>query len=43
MTMTRGRIGSIRGYTIYQIGLHSLIAMLVFAQLIFGESMPDAI
>ena len=34
MTMTRDRIGDIPGYTIYQIGLHWLIAALVFAQLI---------
>ena len=31
MTMTRDQIGSVRGYTIYQIGLHWLIAALVFA------------
>lgn len=43
MTMTRDQIGSVRGYTIYQIGLHWLIAALVFAQLIFGESMTEAI
>jgi len=43
MTMTRDRIGSVRGYTAYQIGLHWLIAVLVFAQLIFGESMTEAI
>ena len=43
MTMTRDRIGDIPGYTIYQIGLHWLIAALVFAQLIFGESMTEAI
>ena len=43
MTMTRDQIGSVRGYTIYQIGLHWLIAVLVFAQLIFGESMTDVI
>lgn len=43
MTMTRDQIGIVRGYTIYQIGLHWLIAALVFAQLIFGESMTAAI
>ncbi len=31
MTMTREQFGSVRGYTIYQIGLHWLIAALVFA------------
>ena len=43
MTMTLNRIGGVRGYSIYQIGLHWLIALLVFAQLIFGESMTEAI
>jgi cytochrome b561 len=43
MTMTSDRTGSVRGYTISQIGLHWLIAALVFAQLIFGESMTEAI
>ncbi len=41
--MTSDRTGSVRGYTISQIGLHWLIAALVFAQLIFGESMTEAI
>ena len=41
MTITRDQIGSVRGYTIYQIGLHWLIAALVFAQLVFGESMTE--
>ena len=31
------------GYSLSQIGLHWLIAALVFAQLIFGESMTEAI
>jgi cytochrome b561 len=39
MTMTRDQIASVRGYTIYQIGLHWLIAVLVFAQIIFGRSL----
>jgi cytochrome b561 len=43
MTMTRDQIDGVRGYTIYQIGLHWLIAALVFMQLIFGESMTEAI
>ena len=43
MPMTIDRIGGVRGYTIYQIGLHWLIAALVFAQLIFGDSMTEAI
>lgn len=43
MTMTRQQISGIRGYSIYQIGLHWLIATLVFVQLIFGESMTEAI
>jgi cytochrome b561 len=34
---------AVQGYTVYQIGLHWLIATLVFAQLIFGESMTEAI
>jgi cytochrome b561 len=34
---------AIPGYTISQIGLHWLIAALVIAQLIFGESMTEAI
>jgi cytochrome b561 len=43
MTTTRDQIGYVQGYTAYQIGLHWLIAALVFAQLIFGESMTEAI
>jgi cytochrome b561 len=43
MTITTDRTGSVRGYSIYQIGLHWIIAALVFAQLIFGESMTEAI
>lgn len=43
MTMRREEIGAVRGYTLYQIGLHWVIAALVFAQLIFGESMTEAI
>lgn len=43
MTTIRDQISIVRGYTIYQISLHWLIALLVFAQLIFGESMTEAI
>ena len=43
MTMTRNQISGVQGYTLSQIGLHWLIAALVFAQLIFGESMTEAI
>lgn len=43
MITTRVQIGTARGYTIYQISLHWLIAALVFTQLIFGESMTEAI
>ncbi len=43
MNMTSEHAGGVRGYTINQIGLHWLIAVLVFAQLIFGESMTEAI
>ena len=43
MTMTGQQIGGVRGYTAYQIGLHWLIAALVFVQLIFGESMTEVI
>lgn len=39
MTMTRERTVGARGYTSYQIGLHWVIAVLVFVQLVFGESM----
>ena len=41
--MTQHQTGGVHGYMIYQIGLHWLIAVLVFAQLIFGESMTEAI
>jgi len=43
MTMTEDRIGIVRGYTANQIGLHWLIALLVFVQLVFGESMTEVI
>lgn len=43
MSFSRQPIGGVRGYTISQIGLHWIIAALVFAQLIFGESMTEAI
>ena len=43
MTITKDQIGGVLGYTIYQIGLHWLIAVLVIAQLIFGENMTEAI
>lgn len=43
MTITGDDGGSARGYSLYQIGLHWVIAALVFAQLIFGESMTEAI
>ena len=43
MTMTNERTGGLNGYSIHQIVLHWLIAVLVFAQLIFGESMTEAI
>lgn len=43
MNTTIDRIGAVKGYTIYQIGLHWLIAALVFVQLIFGESMTEAL
>lgn len=43
MAVTPSRINNVHGYTIYQIGLHWLIAALVFAQLIFGESMTAAV
>ena len=36
------QIRGARGYTAYQIGLDWLTAALVFAQLIFGESMTEA-
>ena len=35
------RSGTVRGYSIYQISLHWLIAALVFVQLVFGESMAE--
>jgi cytochrome b561 len=43
MAISENRFGAVQGYTVYQIGLHWLIAALVFAQLIFGESMGEAI
>lgn len=39
--MKADRIGAVRGYTVYQIGLHWLIAALVLVQLVFGESMTE--
>ena len=41
MTQADTSGGTVRGYSIYQIGLHWLIAALVIAQLIFGESMTE--
>jgi cytochrome b561 len=43
MTMTNARHGTDQGYTLYQIGLHWLIAALVLVQLLFGESMTTVI
>jgi cytochrome b561 len=43
MAISENRIGAVKGYTVYQIGLHWLIAVLVVTQLIFGESMSEAI
>jgi cytochrome b561 len=43
MTMTQDDGGLVRRYTLYQIGLHWLIAALVFAQLFFVESMTEAL
>lgn len=43
MAISENRIGAVQGYTVYQIGLHWLIAGLVFVQLIFGESMSEVI
>jgi hypothetical protein len=43
MRTSDNRIAAVQGYTVYQIGLHGLIAALVFAQVIFGESMSEAI
>jgi len=43
VTTTKNRKGALRGYSVYQIGLHWLIAALVFVQLIFGESMTEVI
>ena len=43
MTTKRDQTGGVQGYTVYQIGLHWLIAALVFAQLVFGESMTETI
>ncbi len=39
MIVSRDRIDAVQGYSIYQIGLHWLIAALLIWQLIFGESM----
>jgi cytochrome b561 len=41
MTMISDRIGPVRGYSAFQIGLHWLIAALVLVQLVFGESMTE--
>jgi len=43
MAISENRTGAVSGYTVYQIGLHWLIAALVLAQLVFGESMTEAI
>lgn len=43
MTVTMKRTGAVRGYSVYQIGLHWLIAALVLVHLIFGESMSEVI
>jgi len=42
MAISDNRFGAVKGYTVYQIGLHRLIAAVIFAQLIFGESMTEA-
>jgi len=41
MTLSSARVSQKQGYSIYQIGLHWLIAALVFAQLIFDENMME--
>lgn len=41
MTLVSPQVAPIRGYTIYQIALHWLIAALVICQLLFGESMTE--
>lgn len=41
MTVLHERHTVIRGYSIYQIGLHWLIAALVIVQLVFGQSMTE--
>ena len=38
-TIAVDRIDAVRGYSILQIGLHWLIAVLVLVQLVFGEGM----
>jgi hypothetical protein len=43
MPTSEHRIATVQGYSVYQIGLHWLIAVLVLAQLVFGESMTEAI
>ena len=43
MANTNNHVSSVQGYSIYQIGLHWVIAALVFAQLIFGEYMTESI
>ena len=43
MRATEHHISTVQGYSIFQIGLHWLIAVLVFVQLVFGESMSEAI
>jgi cytochrome b561 len=41
MTSVTSQLAPIRGYSIYQIALHWLIAALVIFQLFFGESMTE--
>ena len=41
LATTEDRTSAVHGYSIWQIGLHWLIAALVFAQLVFGESMTE--
>ena len=43
MRATEHRNATVQGYSVYQIGLHWLTAVLVFVQLAFGESMTEAI
>ena len=41
MTLSSAGVSPKQGYSIYQIGLHWLIAALVFAKLVFCESMTE--